>query len=211
MPSKKAMTAAILIALLLTLGLSKAPHVYWICIQSGPASAVPTAPLPASPEPENTKLFQVGPLSVRLAPGWAQARGSAGPLLFRNGGRAIIISCEETASDPSLVRLQEAAYRAGRDDFRWSMSWQELADFRSLLVYKKLVCSSWVSKVETLYREDLEGLLLAGDKRASFDWVSTDGKASGTLLFSEEGPTIDLSWVRPVCTGLKYEPGAGKE
>jgi hypothetical protein len=195
-----------LLAAFLALFLWKGPHAYWRWWQRVPAVTVPTKPLLSSAAPRKDWVCQVGSVSIQLAPEWLRDvhKMDAG-LRFQDGPRQVLVVLpQKPAEELSPCKLREAAYRASTDDFRWSMSLQELARLQTLLTFKGLACADGVQSVETVYRSDIEGLLLVLPRGCSFEWVSTDGKASGQVMFLDRSGKVDLSWVRPICASLRF-------
>jgi len=84
------------------------------------------------------------------------------------------------------------------------MSRQELASHIFLVSFASLGYMESRKQVQTLFRDDIEGLLDVIGKVADFQWYSTDGRAYGSISFVQKSGDIDLSWVRPVCHSVRF-------
>jgi hypothetical protein len=104
----------------------------------------------------------------------------------------------------SVPRLHTAIYEASSGEFRWSMSWDELAWHSWLMKRSVLVRSPNVRRLETLFGAEIEGNLKEMTRSAVFEWYSTDGVAFGSVVFDQDNGEIDLEWVRPVCRSLRF-------
>jgi len=199
----------------------KLPHLLWL-MNSIDATSVPIGPLQAVAPPAGAERCHVGSVSILLTPEWRRDVRAidvlGGGLEFRSGQRTVFVGLAQNneatyqahqalaanLSEQSPMRLRAAAYRACNNDFRLSMSWQEFEDFQRLLSYKLLACSRSAVGVEELYRDDLEGLLIVYNRHASFEWVSADGQAAGSLFFGDRSAQIDLEWMRTICASIQF-------
>ena len=221
--------AVAVFALLLGLLVGFGPHVWW---RFGPASTasskvqpVPTGPMPAAETPDDWVRCRLGSLEVNLPPGLAKGfrttGSNSGVAVFQDGTRSMLLSLpessdpmvqffkESTAASPELrqlspTRLQLAMYDASWDDFCWTMSRQELASHTFLVELAVLARPKNTENVETLVRDDIEGLLVVAGRYADFEWFSTDGLAFGSIVFLQGSGDLDLSWVRPACRSLRF-------
>lgn len=221
--------AVAVFALLLGLLVRFGPHVWW---RFGPASTasskvqpVPTGPMPAAETPDDWVRCRLGSLELELPPdlakGFRTTGNDSGCAGFKGDRRAMLISLPESSEEmvqflkgpaaafPELrelspARLRLAMHEASWDDFRWTMSRQELASHTFLVELAVSARPKGTQKVETLFRDDMEGLLMVAREHADFKWYSTDRLAFGSIVFLLGSRDIDLSWVRPVCHSLRF-------
>jgi len=216
-------------ALLLGLLVRFGPHVWWrfgrprtVCSR---VRRVPTGPMPAAETPDSWVRCRLGSLEVDLPPDLAKGFGTtpnaSGVACFEGDGRAMLIHLPESSEEmvrllkapaaafPELrelspTELRLAMYEASWDDFRWSMSRQEFAKHAFLVSFASLAYVENTQRVETLFRDDIEGLLVVAGRIGDFHWYSTDGRAYGSISFVQTPGDIDLSWVRPVCHSVRF-------
>ena len=221
--------AVAVFALVLGLLVRFGPHVWWrlgrprtMCSK---VHRVPTGPMPAAETPDDWVRCRFGSLELALPPdlakGLRKTGNGLGCVVLETGTRAMFLHLpesskdvvqffeESTAASPELrqlspTRLRLAMHQASWDDFRWSMSRQELASHMFLVSSASLYYFESREKVETLFRGDIEGLLDVVGKVADFQWYSTDGRAWGTINFVQKSGDVDLSWVRPVCHSMRF-------
>ncbi len=219
--------AVAVFALLLGLLVRFGPHVWWrfgrprtVCSK---VQRVPVSPMPAAETPEGWVRCRFGSLEVDLPPdlakGFETTRNDWGSAVFEddtkamflrlpeNGEEAARLFKEPAAAFPGLRQLSPAKlrltmYEASWDDFHWSMSRQELASHMFLVSFANLIGSR--DKVETLFRDDIEGLLEVTGRFADYQWYSTDGSAWGLITFVQKSGNIDLSWIRAACHSLRF-------
>jgi hypothetical protein len=101
------------------------------------------------------------------------------------------------------IRLIVASYRAGTDDFGWTMSRAALSRYQTLLRMAALnFPHTSAMAVETRFDGGVEGVLIQRDRHhALFHWQSPAGDVFGLLRFVQEGG-LDLNWVRDVCQSV---------
>ena len=221
--------AVAVFALLLGLLVRFGPHLWWrfgrprtLCSK---VHRVPTGPMPAAETPDDWVRCRFGSLELDLPPdlakGFRTTPNASGLACFQGDGRAMFIDLPESsermvqflkapaAAFPELrglspTELRLAMHEASWDDFRWSMSRQELAAHMFLVSFANVGYLENREKVQTLFRDDIEGLLDVAGRIAGFQWYSTDGRAYGSISFVQKSGDIDLSWVRPACRSLRF-------
>lgn len=106
------------------------------------------------------------------------------------------------------ARFRLACFEADADNFRWSMTPEEVQWHSFCVTNSKLFICPAEGHVETLFRDDIEGLLHFFSDRADFQWQTNDGKLGGIVIFRDRRDEIDPSWIRAVCQSLKvtYDP-----
>ena len=57
--------------------------------------------------------------------------------------------------------------------------------------------------METLFRDDLDGIVHFHDNVAEFDWQCKNHPRCGLLFFKCKDKTLDLNWIRAVCQSIK--------
>jgi hypothetical protein len=211
----------------------KGAHLWWWVTHRDERSGVPAVSMfaPSADELAQLSYRHFGSLEFGIIPGLgSDVRPAArlGGVVFSDGERTLAVSLPKDhyrtwrtqvdviAALPkrfrtSPKRLEALAYQTGTAQFRWHMTREELSFYGWLLGYKQLVCAQGVTAVETLYRDDMEGLLLVFPNSASFEWVSYDGRASGVLLFTDRAQTRDMSWIHRSCVTLRYGGGTYPE
>ena len=186
---------------------------------------VPAGPMPTAETPGDWVRCRFGSLELELPPGlskeFRKTITGSGIAVLEDESRAMILDLPESSEEmlrlfkepagafPELrqlspTRLRLAMHEASWDDFRWSMSRQELASHMFLVSFASLGYLASREKVETLFRDDIEGLLEVAGRLAYFQWYSTDGRAYGSISLVQKSGDIDLSWVRPVCHSLRF-------
>lgn len=108
----------------------------------------------------------------------------------------------------TLIEFRLACFEADADNFRWSMTPEEVVWHTFCATNSKLIIHPREGRVETLFRDDIEGLLHFFSDRADFQWQTNDGKFGGFLFFRDRRDKIDPSWIRAICQSLKvtYDP-----
>ena len=71
---------------------------------------------------------------------------------------------------------------------------------------KRRVTLLTAGRVESLLREDLEGILVIDDRLAHFKWYANGDRAGRRIeFFRADGSTeVDPQWVRSVCQSLRF-------
>jgi hypothetical protein len=205
------------------------PHLHWRFGWADDSfrevQRVPSAPMPAAETPDDWVRCRFGSLEFDLPPALAARFRSAGEnsglTVLEDGTRTMLLSLPEktdemveyiedsTAALPELqelspIELRLAMYEASWDDSSWAMSRAELGKHIFLVSMGLFDRAGNPRKVETLFREDIEGLLVVRAGHAEYEWYSADARARGVIQFFQEPEEIDLSWVRPICHSLRF-------
>jgi hypothetical protein len=104
----------------------------------------------------------------------------------------------------SPIRIVAESYRASSDDFRWTMSHAELTRHQILVGYLgRTYPHALVSAVETRFEDELEGLLIIGDRRnVVFEWRTNSGSADTSITFTSKDRDFDLDMLRDICQSV---------
>jgi hypothetical protein len=110
----------------------------------------------------------------------------------------------------SMPKLRLALYQVSTNDFRWSMTAEEVrwhAFCVTLRRHSRAPRSS--GRVETLFRDDMDILVLFDDDRAFVEWHCAEGMCGGYMDLGDGSGTIDPVWVRAICHSLEIvnDPG----
>ncbi len=206
----------------------------WACSGWNRVGAIPMHCMPDTPIEENWPRCRFGPLEFILPPEFVN-RGEIETndngaifLAFRDEFRSMMIVLPTTAEDRerlfaelredyalpsegqrlSLTRLRPASYRASADDFRWSMTEQEVRWHAWCISMRRVFTlgSRESTEYEYLLHDDVEGILnlRPGAKNASFDWQTADDCFVGSIMFAQKSGQIDPAWIRRVCQSVKF-------
>jgi hypothetical protein len=200
--------------------------------------AVSTFAMPDSPAPVDWVHCRFGLLEFAVPPAFAENASakvgkSGGGFFILSDGREtdkqikILISQpdEINEAEPPLINipsprlgrelswidLQLAVYQVDSNDFQWSMSPDEAAWFNWRIRMRTLFGGGpQPSSIETVYRDDLNGLLEFFPLVTSFECRTKDGKLSTVCNFfvpSDTSPWIkkDPHWIRRFCQSLKID------
>ncbi|MGE5194028.1 MAG: hypothetical protein ACM3U2_16150 [Deltaproteobacteria bacterium] len=200
------------------------PHIYFkfqLARNEVRIASVPVTELKAPGRTAGWADCRIGPVSLKLPSALAENADRSveqGTISFSTPGQQFStnipfrIDPQTRAEHAKLAdefkmsptRLIAESYRKGTDDFRWSMSREEL---RHLQVLLQMGVSNFphshAMAVETRFDGAVEGVLIHGDRQAAiFHWQTTSGVAFGVLLFRQKEGDLDLDWVRDVCKSL---------
>jgi hypothetical protein len=183
--------------------------------------AIPDHPMPELDIPDDWVECSLDCMTFRLPP--EMAAGKMTEKTIRNSGHAAVYQGEHrkinvylAPSDNKLGLIQHPisgktltfprtrleSYRTNADDFRWSMSPQEVQWHRDCMAPHPFRMSFY--SVESLFREDIDGIL-AFDKRSMhiFEWQNTSGTESGFIHFNDKDEKPDPDWMRRVCQSIE--------
>jgi hypothetical protein len=198
---------------------------WWLCAdraQLSEVQAVPTGPMPDTPPPDDWLQCRVGSLAFKLPAAMTKdievAKTGAPIFVFRDGSRRIILDLPRSengdvldiltmhpqAKGVSLPRLRLACYQASSDDFRWSMSPEEVSWHAWCITACVLLRHGNDGYVETMFRDDLDGIAHFNDGDAAFDWQSSENGAWSFMSFRDFSGHLDPAWVRTVCQSLRF-------
>jgi hypothetical protein len=194
--------------------------------------AISDCPMPESPTPSGWIPCRVGCIAFSLPPELASnpvaPKNGASFLTFQHGSRAVVVAMPTAANEFSdllkaaselcpesqgftMPRLRRACYQASSDDFRWSMTPDEVRWHAFCITTRKLIRPKSVGHTESLLRRDLDGIIQFGGERAVFDWQSNDRNCGGYMHFIDHNEKIDPTWIRAVCQSLKVSNESRKE
>lgn len=185
--------------------------------------AISDRPMPESPIPNGWVRCRVGCIEFNLPPELAgnkvAQKNGASFVTFQDGSRAVVVALPTDASEFSdllktasklcppqqftMPRLRLACYQASWDDFRWSMTPNEVRWHAFCITTSKLIRPMSEGHTESLFRQDLDGIIHFGGERIVFDWQSNDRACGGYMQFIDHGEKIDPTWIRAVCQSLK--------
>jgi hypothetical protein len=187
--------------------------------------------MPELPIPNDWVKRQIGRVEFRLPPELANSeiapKRGASMFLFRHGERAVALSPPEEldglaglfgaaarfSATPSRVvtlpQLRLACCRAKADDFRWSMTPDEVRRHTFCVATRKVVGLDSIRRVEFYSRPDLDGILMFENGRAHFSWQCVDSMWIGDINFADKDFDHDLDWIRMVCRSVRFVPEKG--
>jgi hypothetical protein len=206
-------------------------HLLWRLGGDQSVLAIPTRTMPDTPPPEDWVECRFGPFDFTLPPELAEGarvRGDAGGagLDATDGSRSFVVLVPTEPQDPaevlaslrddlhvppqgqglSVTRLRLASYQADSDDFRWSMTPQEVRWHTWCIGARFILAITRPSRAEYLLRDDLEGILdfNSDGSSVSFDWETADGRYGASLAFQGDGGGTDPAWMRSVCQSMRF-------
>ena len=214
-----------LLALVVLAGAWWWQHVYWafqIARHGVRIPAVKVSPMqPPGKAGEWTKC-RLGPMSFKLPVGIVDESErttdkavvvlTAGDLEIRIDVPSrtppnTLTAVSATVNQPPMQLLADS-YRASTDQFRWTMSHDELRRHRLLVNMASLFPHAGAhgpgaAEVETRFDKDIEGLLIIYDgKHANFEWRTTSDAGAGFIMFASKDEPLDLDFVRDVCQSV---------
>lgn len=185
--------------------------------------AIPDRPMPDTPTPDGWLRCRVGGIEFSLPPELADNRAAqergASFVTFQHDSRAVVVALPTGTSEFSgllktaselcprsepftMPRLRRACYQASSDDFRWSMTPDEVRWLAFCITTSKLIRPKSDGYTESLLRQDLDGIIHFRGERAVFDWQSNGDTLGGYMHFIDHGDTADHTWMRAVCQSL---------
>lgn len=183
--------------------------------------AIPNQRMPVLATPEDWLRCRINSIEFSLPPELAATMTSIRDVFtFQHDTRMLIVARPtglsefsellHTASKLSpdsqpftMPRLRLACSLASSDDFRWSMTANEVNWHTFCVTTSNMVRLMSKGRTESLFRDDIEGLVFFDDERAVFDWQSTDQIYGGYMHFKDSSGKIDPAWIRAVCQSLK--------
>ena len=179
--------------------------------------AIPDGPMPELDIPDDWVECSLGCMTFRLPPEIAAGKTTekiGRAVAYQYEQRKISVFLAPRDNKPELIqhpisgktitfpRALLESYRTNADDFRWSMSPQEVQRHRDCMAPHPFRMSTY--SIESLFREDIDGIL-AFDKRNThiFNWQNTSGTVSGFIFFEDKGEKPDHDWMRRVCQSIE--------
>ena len=218
----------VVLAVVALLALRYRSHLFWryesTRLGLHQVQAIPDRAMPDSPTPDDWFRCCVGCIEFSLPPELASNRvadkSAASPVTFQHGSRAVVVALPADASEFSslfnaaselcpqpqrftMPKLRRACYQASSDDFRWSMTPNEVRWHAFCITTGKLIRFKSDGHTESLCRQDLDGIVHFGGDRVVFDWQSNNCTWGGYIHFIDHGDKADPTWIRAVCQSLK--------
>jgi hypothetical protein len=183
--------------------------------------AIPDGPMPELDIPDDWVECSLGRMTFRLPPEMVAdkmtektIRGTGHAVVYQDEHRKINVYLAPSDNRLGLIqhpisgktttfpRTRLESYRTNADDFRWSMSPQEVQWHRGCMATRPFRMSFY--SIESLFREDIDGIL-AFDKRNrhNFEWQNTSGTESGFIYFEDKDEKPDHDWMRRVCQSIE--------
>jgi hypothetical protein len=225
-PFRAAIVALVVVVGIVVLaGLHYRSHLLWqykasrLGLQD--VQSVSDRPMPESPTLNGWVRCRVGCIELSLPPDLAGNRENRASLvIFQHGSRSVVVAVPTDASDFSelletaselcpqpqrftMPRLRRACYQASSDDFRWSMTQDEVRWHAFCITTSKLIRPQSYGHTESLFREDLDGIIHFVGDRAVLDWQSNECSLAGYIHLIDRGDNADPTWIRAVCQSLK--------
>lgn len=216
------------LGIVLTLWTPYVSHLVWKTVEAdivSTASVISIKPMLATVSSERFVPLVVGPISLEvpesLLENMRTRPTSEGPLLIlEDGSRRLMLTLPvdgrqfvqemtrgfDEVSTWTYPRLFLSICKAQSSDASFAMSAEELRWHRWLLTRRAELRDA--RTVEYLVGPDMEANFVGmsfGTGR--FDWSTTDGRAAGSIYFTESEPT-EGTWMRQVCTSFRINPNA---
>jgi hypothetical protein len=198
--------------------------------------AVPTSRMPDTPKPKGWVPCQFGSLSFDLPPEMAanvETPANGAPCrVFRSGSKSVVVNLpEDTRGDDRFLqtnlklppegqgisrpRLRLACCQVSLADFRWSMSQNELRWHAWRLAMSGLYRVNSGGGAETLFRDDLDEIVLLSRDRhcAILDCQASRAALGAFIYFKDSSSDLEMNWVRCVCRSARFtdEPNSEKQ
>ncbi len=209
------------------------PHIVWKFMLSRNGAKVPSVPVTTLKAPGQTQGWmtcRAGALTFKLPKDFAESaersisKKSQAMISFKTGDLEIVVhipfKVPENAEPPPLVQMADfmkdspiqmiaESYRTSTDDFRWTMSRDELRRHQMLVnlgfYYPQYQHARGV-KAESLFEGPLEGMLTIHDKsQATYEWRFKSKVTAGVLGFAATGKSLDLDQVRDICMSISCD------
>jgi hypothetical protein len=203
--------------------------------QFAEVKAIPTSPMPDTPDPNDYVRCRFGSLQFSLPPAMAgnveSPKNGASFRVFRDGSKSVIVELPTGISETdeflktelklppegqglSRPRLRLACCQVNTADFQWTMSRDEVRWYAWRIAMNRTFCVEPDGWAETMFGENLDGILLFAGSRlhASFDWQDKNKAVAGFIHFKDRSSELDPVWVRSVCKSVQVceEPHPGE-
>lgn len=186
--------------------------------------AVPNQSMPDSPTPKQWLRYRTGCIEFALPPDLARnvilREDGASLLTFEDHSRTVLVAPPTDGNELSdllntasalcpqsqpftMPMLRRACYQASSDDFRWSMTRNEVRWHAFCITAGKAIRTIPDGHTESILRKDWDGIIHFGEKRAVFEWHCNSPKCGGYMHFIERGESRDPAWIRTVVQSLK--------
>jgi hypothetical protein len=185
--------------------------------------AIPGHSMPLMRPAEGWEQCRVGRMQISLPPELANSfthTSDASLVTFEYGPRAVVLALptdeniyRELLQSASQLcpqqqrltwpRLRRACYQVSSEDFRWSMTPEELRWHRLCITMSRAFRLSSEGDTESFFRSDLHGFVHFVGDRGVFDWHTADGKWSGYIHFIDRSEDKDRTWIRAACQSIR--------
>lgn len=184
--------------------------------------AIPNQPMPVAAIPTDWASVRVGPIKMSMPAELAKSRRTpdkGGVVLFQNETVSVMVVANQSDQllemldaasrlDPqkrtfTLPKLLAEFYRAGADDFHWSMTPAEVRWHAFRLSTGFVARLAATDHTESLSHPDWDGFASFTSKFASLNWQSADRKAGGYIHFIGMKAPPDPDWVRAICQSIR--------
>ncbi len=224
--------ATVIVVLICALLIQYRVHLFWrIALARNPelgdVRPIPIVAMPDVSVPEDWVRYRFGSLEFALPPELAKTaepgRNGAATLFFNDQSHAMVVPLPTDSEDRiaflqttltmppegkslSQLELRLAWYQANPDDFRWSMSTNEVRWLVWRVIVGRLMRTKDEERAETLFRDDLEGVACFKGKVTGFFWEAKHDRIGGYITFIDGSPhaPFDPTWIRAVCRSLKF-------
>ena len=209
------------------------PHVMWkyaeARLDSDEVHAIPVSEMLQTDIPNDWASVRVDGMEFRLPSDVVETQDQPSPdlVIFQNGVGVMVMVARPADNGElyemfdvakirpelkgvTLPKLRWYCCQASSSDFRWSMSHGEVRWHAFCMTAGQLLWSRMSGRAETLFRDDVDGIVYFDGKFASFSWEHKQSKQGGYINFRGASPTIDANFVRGVCESFKFsvEPHA---
>jgi len=190
--------------------------------------SVPNRPMPHIPVPDTWVRCRVGTLEFSLPTDLASNpdRLNNGSICtFYHGWQAVVVSgpidveeysqfCE-TASllcpeseRFTIPRLRLVCSQASSDDFRWSMTPDQVRWHAYCMITRNLIGIPSEGRTEAFFGNDMQGIVHFTHQGATFFWQSITAKRWGYMKFRQRRESPEEDWIRAVCQSVRLSPPA---
>lgn len=115
-----------------------------------------------------------------------------------------------TSESFTIPRLRLVCSQASSDDFRWSMTPDQVRWHVFCITTRTLIGIPSEGHTETFFRNDMEGIVHFTQGGAVFVWQSTSGRQWGYMDFRDRRENPDQDWIRAVCQSVRLSQSAAK-
>ena len=180
---------------------------------------IPSKPMVCAQPLEVFETEKVGRFVFTLPSGFVRMNSDSALVDYRDRGERRVVARVERCGDREILdeaklllapgrytmpRLRRECYAASLDDFRWSMSPQEVRRLDFLLRMKELLSLPQGTKVETLATNSGDGvLLILSRERAVFHWQANAGQDFLVLHFLSTDIEV-ADWIRVVAASVSH-------
>ena len=193
-------------------------------LDSDEVHAIPVSEMPQSGIPDDWVSVRVDGMEFRLPSDVVEMkdRSNSSVAIFHNGVDVMVmvdrpadngelyedvVKIRPELEGLTLPRLRCYFCQFSTSDFRWSMTLDEVRWHAYCMREGQLFRFRQFGRVETMFRDDIEGIIHFDGKFAFFSWEHKQSKQGGYINFCGASPTIDANFVRGVCESFKFSVG----